>query len=782
LPTPAPAPSRYRFDDVLIDLDAREIHRAGERVEVEAKVFDLIALLLGNRERAMDKRELNAALWGDRPVTDAALSQQLRKARRALGDDGDAQRVIRTVHGRGLRWVAEVAEAGVEAALGASPASPPATPPVPQPVTSARWRWLALAAIALLVALASAWWLPQRAGSPATGATPRIAILPLEDQSAEPALGWTRRGLMGLMAGLFEQGGRVEIVAARNVQALDAATGPVDSASANILRHALGATHLVATRLRRVGPLYELDVRLLAAGAAERQEILHGSAPAPLAVEAVQRVRRWLDLDALPAATDRGIASPFLAEAYARGLDAQLHGDHAAARKYFDICLDQDPGLAWPRLGLAIAQGETGDAKASAENAAKVAAAAREQGDDELLIAALRQLGSLAFRRGDLDAAAAHIETALQDLSPSRPLTLTELLVAQASIEDERGHFEQSRAQFERALALARDTGNRRGEALVLVNLASLENGAGDAAAAATLLRDGLDAAREAGDSSLEGNTLANLGATEANQGHLLDAATLLQQALAIARRRGDTRLEALTTIQLTWALMPFDRDADIATLTRRVSSLAEQERNPYWQAELHWALGGAAARDKDWPQALRELERARGLYADAGMTRNLAPVLAALVETATDAGIGTTAHAAADAFRQIAAADPRSWNEWLPLLDAQLRKVDGDAAGALAALADRLDRAPEAYGAAAQASLFQLGRWQIAAGQGEDVLLREAWKPWLTQHPDAIALRIAALRAAGRKADADAEQARLDRLKQTPQLDLAAHPNAPSA
>lgn len=778
---PESAPSRYRFNDVLIDLDAREIHRAGQRVDVEAKVFDLIALLLANRERAMDKRELNTALWGDRPVTDAALSQQLRKARRALGDDGNAQRVIRTVHGRGLRWVAEVTAVGAGPDIGVTPASGHASK-TPAPVAPARRRWPLFAAFALLAAIAAAWWLPRPAGSPAVDATPRIAILPLDDQSAEPALGWTRRGLMGLMAGLFEQGGRVEIVPARNVQALDAAARPIDSANATILRHALGATHLVATRLRRIGPLYELEVGLLAAGAAERKEILHGNAPAQLAVDAVQRVRRWLDLAAPPTATDRGIAAPFLAEAYARGLDAQLHGDHVAARKYFEICLDQDPGLAWPRLGLAIAQGETGDTTASAEHATKVAAAARERGDDELLVAALRQLGSLAFRRGDLDAAAAHVETALQDLSPARPLALTELLVAQASIEDERGHFAQSRAQFERALALARDTGNRRGEALVLANLASLENGAGDAAAAARLLRDSLDAAREAGDSSLEGNTLLNLGATEANQGHLLDAATLLQQALAVTRRRGDTHLEVLGMVQLTWILAPFGRDADIAMLTRRVSAMAGQERNPYWQAELHWALGGGAARRQDWPRALAELEQARALYADAGMTRNLAPVLAALVETAVDAGDATTAHAAADAFRGIAAADPRSWNEWLPLLDAQLRKVDGDAAGALAALADRLDRSPDAYGAAAQASLFQLGRWQIAAGQGDDVLLREAWKPWLAQHPDAIALRIAALRAAGRTTDADAEQARLDRLEQAPQLDLAPLPDAPKA
>jgi tetratricopeptide (TPR) repeat protein len=314
----------------------------------------------------------------------------------------------------------------------------------------------------------------------------------------------------------------------------------------------------------------------------------------------------------------------------------------------------------------------------------------------------------------------------------------------------------------------------------VLVNLASLEIGAGDAAAAAAMLRAGLDAARAAGDSSIEGNTLANLGATEANQGHLLDAATLLKQALAIARRRGDLQLEMMTTVQLIWTLAPFGRDTEVDGLARQIAAASEREHNSYWKAELDWVVGALAARRGDRTAALAHFEQARTLYGDAGMTRNLAPVLADIVEVATADGDAARAHQAASAFRAIAATDARAWAAWLPLIDAQLRRVDGDAPGALADLESRLDRAPGATGAAAQASLFQLGRWQVANGRSEDLLLRSAWQPWLEQHPDAIALRVTALRANGRAADAAIEQTRLDRLKLAPQLDLA--PETPGA
>jgi DNA-binding winged helix-turn-helix (wHTH) protein/tetratricopeptide (TPR) repeat protein len=594
---------RYRFADVEIDLGAREIRREGARVDVEAKVFDLIELLLLARGRALTKTELVSALWGGRPVTDAALSQQLRKARRALGDDGDAQRVIRTVHGRGLLWVAEIVE--VDEAPDAPVVSVPATAPVasarPKP---RRWILAAAAAALLLVAGVLALRFPIRAAID-PNAPPRIAVLPVADTTGETDLAWTGAGLMGLMSSLLEQSGGLEVVSAQNVQAAAASAHAPDLAA---LRSALGATHFVRSALRRVGPVYELDLTLLAAGAAGRHEVLHGSAPAPLAVDAVARIRRWLDLTPLPDTRASGIASAFLAEAYARGLNAQLHGDHAGAKKYFEICLDHDPGLAWPRLGLAVSQAASGEEAKADENAAIVVDAARERNDRELLVPALRQRASAAYHRGDLDGAQVLLDEAMKNVSAAdQPLAMSALLVARASIEDDRGDFANARVHFDEALKLARTAGDRRSEANVLANLASIDNGAGDAVGAAKRLRDALDAARAAGDSYLEGSILGNLGATEANQGHLLDAAALLKQGLAIARERNDTRLEALIGTQLVWVLAPFGHDKPARALAERVVALGEAERNTHWQAEGHWALAALDARSHDWANAFAE-------------------------------------------------------------------------------------------------------------------------------------------------------------------------------
>src|SRR3569623_1569072 len=128
----------------------RQLLRAGTPVDLDAKVFDLIVLLVENRERALGKQEVISALWGHRPITDAALSQLLYKARRALNDDGDRQAVIRTVYGRGLQWMAAVTT--IETPQGSAvPGSPlPAhggSPLPPRAIQKRRRLWLALGAL-----------------------------------------------------------------------------------------------------------------------------------------------------------------------------------------------------------------------------------------------------------------------------------------------------------------------------------------------------------------------------------------------------------------------------------------------------------------------------------------------------------------------------------------------------------------------------------------------------------------------------------------------------------
>ena len=93
-----------------MDTDRLEVRRAGQPVAIEPKAFDLLVLLIANRERVVTRAEIIDKLWSGRAITDDALSSCEQAVRRALGDDGRAQRLVRTEHRRGFRFVGDVVE------------------------------------------------------------------------------------------------------------------------------------------------------------------------------------------------------------------------------------------------------------------------------------------------------------------------------------------------------------------------------------------------------------------------------------------------------------------------------------------------------------------------------------------------------------------------------------------------------------------------------------------------------------------------------------------------
>ena len=98
----------FRFADFEIDLARQELRRAGAIVHVEPQVFDLLMHLIRNRDRIVSKDELFEAVWQGRIVSEATLSSRISAARRALGDSGNDQSFIRTLHKRGFRFVGDV--------------------------------------------------------------------------------------------------------------------------------------------------------------------------------------------------------------------------------------------------------------------------------------------------------------------------------------------------------------------------------------------------------------------------------------------------------------------------------------------------------------------------------------------------------------------------------------------------------------------------------------------------------------------------------------------------
>jgi TolB-like protein/Flp pilus assembly protein TadD len=100
----------FLFDKFSIDTERRELRRDGEARPVEPQVFDLLEYLLRNRDRLVTRDDLLAGVWNGRIVSESTLASRINAARVAIGDNGEDQRLIRTITRKGLRFVGAVDE------------------------------------------------------------------------------------------------------------------------------------------------------------------------------------------------------------------------------------------------------------------------------------------------------------------------------------------------------------------------------------------------------------------------------------------------------------------------------------------------------------------------------------------------------------------------------------------------------------------------------------------------------------------------------------------------
>jgi len=614
-------PAAYRCGDFTIVPAERRLLRRGEALELEAKVFDLIVLLIEHRDRALDKRALAEALWGRRPVSETALSQLVYKARRALDDDGERQAMIRTVYGRGLQWAAPTETVAPE------PAEPPGADPVGAadqdetalvPRRPARRRtFLAAAALALAAAVFAAVVLPWPNPAP-PAATPRIAFLPIENATGDPALDWVRNGLPGLIGSLVAESGTVD--AGDALQGARAGNFvPVGDGSAQErLRHATGADLVVEGRLRRIGDgLYELGLRIDGGGALARDGRLVVSAAdvATLGVNAAPRILRLLGLHAPPARSDAGAhGEDYFAQTFARGMDLATQGDWTRAKPYFALCVQSAPDFLPARLRLGEAEANTRDLARSDVTLAELvdAAAAREL--PNLQAAALLALAENQFRRGDRSAALALIERARVPAERGGDPDLRargDLMAAQALAILERPA--ESARQLLRARELIETHGLRQRLAMLAHTEGLIAETRRDYPAQYAAARRALAAAEAIGDERTAIGQTYLLGRMLSWQERPLEALPLLVRAWQRAIDAQMLFTQVSSGVELAWVLVETGLYAEACALTGTLLETLRDQSNRYWSAIATAAdarcrrtggdaAGGLAAYRAAWP------------------------------------------------------------------------------------------------------------------------------------------------------------------------------------
>jgi TolB-like protein len=224
------------FGEYVLDAERRELRRGTDQVALEPQVFDVLLYLVQNRDRVVTKDDLIASVWNGRIISEATLTSRINAARKAVGDSGEQQVLIKTYPRRGFRFIADL-HAGAGAAGPQSPLDNP-TASRSEPIDDHG----------------------NRVGSNAAvnwGGRPSIAVLPFKNLSGDPEQEYFSDGITeDIIAALSKY--RSLVVIARNPTFAFKDTGDVRQAGLT-----LGADYLVEGSVRKLGQRVRIAAQLV---------------------------------------------------------------------------------------------------------------------------------------------------------------------------------------------------------------------------------------------------------------------------------------------------------------------------------------------------------------------------------------------------------------------------------------------------------------------------------------------------------------------------------------
>jgi TolB-like protein len=208
---------QFHFADHVLDIERRELRRGDAAIAVEPQVFDLLVYLVENRDRVVSKDDLIDAVWGGRIVSESTLTSRINAVRRAVGDSGADQLLVRTIARKGVRFVGAV-RTRPNGAQAAAEDAPPALP------------------------------LPDR---------PAIAVLPFVNMSGDPEQAYFAEGISeDIITALSKL--RWFLVIARNASFFYKGR----SAPMTAVADALGVRYVVEGSVRKSGARVRITVQL----------------------------------------------------------------------------------------------------------------------------------------------------------------------------------------------------------------------------------------------------------------------------------------------------------------------------------------------------------------------------------------------------------------------------------------------------------------------------------------------------------------------------------------
>lgn len=785
------APPTYSFGNFRLDPAARGLWRRGELIELPRLAFRALTLLVENRDRAVGREELIGAVWGKPYVEDVQLTQLIMRLRRALGDDSQEPRFIRTVSGFGYHWIAETEELPAQPPNGspadgeprraaAADAVPSGVEPLAQAPAISRGRGprprqvLVSVALALVLAVV-AWNLLRPRRPPASQPSPRpvtstVAVLPLEVHAPRDAdADWVRLGAMDLIAARLRDSGLPVSPSDGVISALHADAELPAAERLRTLRSTLGAGVVVQGAAKRTAGGW--TIALTATGAAnERWRVESGPGTVLAAADSAAELLLASLGRPVPAAGDGGDAS--LEELLQRARAATLALELDAARTLLIEAprpLRQAPEV---RHALAWVEFRAGRHAEAAAIAAELLAEPAVRSRPRLYARTLTLRGIVASReRGDWTVGEPDFDAAVAALDGEPwALELGEALAVRGYARAHRQAFDAAARDLGRARVLFEAAGDRLGLARVHNYSANLEMQRRRPVDAVPHFEAAIEISEAYGHVDWLRGSLVGLLVARAQLLRWPQALAASECLEALRDRIPDPAWRDQIRILHAVPLIGLGRHGEAetalatppASATGTISSAARNREEA--RAELAWQRGRPAA-------AMRAAAQALELWSASEAGAEEPPPELALLHQRASIAAGRPVPAARTLH--AAAAEIASWERGTGSRVAEPEEEEATAsepkelvaAAEWAAFrgdpeaAERLfqQAAAGAEAGAVPADLVLVadahGRWLLAEGRiSEAVAVAGRVAPWAEQDYDAALLQVAVLHASGRR------------------------------
>lgn len=629
------------FGEFELDKATRQLRHLGNPVALQPRVLDLLEFLIRHRSRAVNKDEIQEAVWSGTIVSETALTRAIMKARRAVGDSADRQGVIRTVHGHGYQFVAlvetsnkahanDVASGSVEESgrsaeaksvseqsvrtgspTGLLPRESAKSPPL-------RAGWLVAAgALAILIVALAVTWITRPSSAPGEL---KVAVLPVLNVSESDELDWVKLGLLGFANDLLQSSTELAVVPSSElVKYAESRPGPLSIDSSEIiplfsdLAHAFGATHVVASEIQSTVGGLRLTYSLFDRHGEINRSTMVSEQSTELIRGMVQEISSTLTKSRyLP--TQAGNGDPFISEAYARGVSYALKGQCADAHPLFQIVLDRTADNFNARFAKADCERILGRPDDAERELLNLLEALKQSDQVSLRALVLGRLGTVSHVTGRLDEAQTYLAQGLEEARLSGDYdAMGRLFNSQALLAKDRQDNQKARELLGQAALAYRDAGRKILPGQIHSALANLSMSDGNWSQAEEHLNDALASFRTFGDRRREAMMINNYGYLRRRQGRMEEAEALHKQSMEIRRDIGDQVGQARIMSMLSAIYRNqhrYEEARDIALEAIEITSQAKDRlftATSYAQlASAEDALGRRAASREAYEQALQ--------------------------------------------------------------------------------------------------------------------------------------------------------------------------------